>query len=114
METKSRHKNGEDRPERLVRKWGTVEVRLNGDNTIDEIVADDVTNFHLEQMDDGLWWMGIMTRGGQRLLVNLHTRRNAAIACNAESEDGRICEGFGAFSNRKSSTTPRRLTATNL
>ncbi len=31
-----------------------VEVRLNEDGTIDEVVAD---GFHLEQMDDGQYWL---------------------------------------------------------
>lgn len=37
-----------------------VEVRLNSDATIDEVVwsRDDVC-FHLEQMDDGQYWVGL-------------------------------------------------------
>lgn len=82
--------------DRLVRRWGKIEVRLNDDQTIDEIVARDVRSLHIEQMDDGLWWMGVEREDGVRLMVNFHTKRNAAIALNAESEDGTICEGFGS------------------
>lgn len=80
--------------DRLVRKWGSYEVRLNADRTIDEIVAENVEMFHLEQMDDGCWWIGLNSRGGQMMRIHLFNKRKAAIACNAESEDGHICEGF--------------------
>lgn len=36
-----------------------VEVRLNGDGTIDEIVTSRPVRFHLEQMDDGKYWIGL-------------------------------------------------------
>lgn len=77
-----------------AKRWGKVEVRLNSDNTIDEIVASDVKSFHLEQMDTGFWWMAIERKDGQRLTINLFNKRNATITCSAESEDGHICEGF--------------------
>lgn len=69
-------------------------IRLNDDRTIDEIVADDVTSFHLEQMDTGHWWIGLSKKDGQCLRINLFNRRNARIICNAESDDGAISEGF--------------------
>jgi hypothetical protein len=34
-------------------------VRLNDDGTIDEIVTDRPMRFHLEQMDDGQYWIGL-------------------------------------------------------
>ncbi len=77
----------------MTKKWGNSgEVRLNYDESIDEIVANNVS-VHVEQMDDGLWWMGITRSDGVRLLVNFFTKR-AHIKCNAESEDGSICDGF--------------------
>lgn len=71
------------------------EVRLNGDGSIDEIVAENVS-FHLEQMDDGFWWIGLSQQEASkpRLLINLSNKRNAVIRCNAESEDGKISAGF--------------------
>jgi hypothetical protein len=37
-----------------------VEVRLNPDGTIDEIVIGfESASFHLEQMDDGQFWIGV-------------------------------------------------------
>jgi len=35
-----------------------VEVRLNGDGTIDEVLVNNA-DFHLEQMDDGQYWIGL-------------------------------------------------------
>ncbi len=71
------------------------EVRLNDDETIDEIVADNV-HFHLEQMDNGHWWIGLTPKidHENRLLINLGTKRNAEIRCVAESENGAIIAGF--------------------
>lgn len=79
--------------DRLVLRWGKIEVRLNADESVDEIVASNVS-LHLEQMDDGYWWMGISRPNGERMIVNLYTKHRAAIAVNAESEDGRISVGF--------------------
>lgn len=36
-----------------------IEVRLNADGTIDEIVTHRPVKFHLEQMDDGQYWIGL-------------------------------------------------------
>lgn len=36
-----------------------VEVRLNSDATIDEVIVQNVRHFHLEQMDDGQYWIGL-------------------------------------------------------
>lgn len=50
-----------------------VEVRLNADGTIDEIIWTSVDTFHLEQMDDGRYWIGL-TRGGetQHIMLTRH------------------------------------------
>lgn len=39
-----------------------IEVRLNEDGTIDEIVSHKPMYFHLEQMDDGQYWIGLDTK----------------------------------------------------
>lgn len=36
-----------------------IEVRPNPDGTIDEIVTHQPVRFHLEQMDDGAYWIGL-------------------------------------------------------
>lgn len=36
-----------------------VIVRNNDDGTIDEVIWDKVDHFHLEQMDDGQYWIGL-------------------------------------------------------
>lgn len=86
--------------DRLVRKWGSFEVRLNADKTIDEIFCSGVLNVHLEQMDSGCWWLGISRSDGQMLRVFLMTKHNATISCNAASDDNVISEGFGKFSDK--------------
>lgn len=40
-------------------KLDCVEVRPNPNTTIDEIIARDVSMFHLEQMDDDRFWIGL-------------------------------------------------------
>ena len=58
------------------------EIRRNEDGTIDEIVG--FGYFHLEQMDEGLWSLIVDTLDRHRILVNLHTKRNAKILVLAE------------------------------
>jgi hypothetical protein len=84
------------KPGRGVLPFAGGEVRLNDDDSIDEICVNDV-DIHLEQMTDGLWWMGITPRSDRdnRLMVNLFASGRAHIKCNAESEDGRLIAGFG-------------------
>lgn len=68
------------------------EVRLNEDKTLDEVVAGHPAKlsekqtdlfFHLEQMSDSHWWMGITMKDGQTIHVNLHTKQ-AKIYANCE------------------------------
>ena len=60
-----------------------VEVRLNDDGTIDEICLMQPATFHLEQMDDGIYWIGLNWRdadGNDRMQhVTLSTVRSAPI-----------------------------------
>ena len=54
------------------------EIRNNENGTLDEIVASDC-NFHLEQMDNNHWWIGINYIGedGEEHMahINLSTSR---------------------------------------
>lgn len=42
---------------------------------LDEVVADDVSQFHLEQLDNGHWWIGIDHTDGTTTHINLFTKR---------------------------------------
>lgn len=70
----------DERNRPLIQPWGTGEVRLSDDGTIDEIVAKGV-DFHLEQLSDTAWWMGLSLPDGRCLHVNLYSARS--IRCNA-------------------------------
>ncbi len=50
-----------------------IEIRLDGENQLDEIVGTKV-NFHLEQMSDNAWWISITDTTG-RVNVRLFARR---------------------------------------
>lgn len=84
--------------QRLVRSfWNGGEVRLNEDKSVDEIVARGV-DVHLEQMDDGFWWMGISGKQGRRLAVQFF-RKGKSIHLSVEDDgdySSGICEGFMA------------------
>lgn len=59
-----------------------VEVRLNADGTIDEIVMQQPVSFHLEQMDDGQYWIGLNwtdAEGVDRMQHVMLTRHKAHI-----------------------------------
>lgn len=43
-----------------------VEVRLNEDGTIDEIVTAQPVRLHMEQMEDGRYWIGLDWKVGRR------------------------------------------------
>lgn len=36
-----------------------VEVRTNPDGTVDEVLWTAIDSFHMEQMDDGQYWIGL-------------------------------------------------------
>lgn len=48
------------------------------DGEVDEIFAEGV-NIHIEQMDDGVWWIGIGHPDGTVDHLNLYTARGAKI-----------------------------------
>lgn len=58
-----------------------IEVRRNDDGTLDEVVATGC-DFHLEQMDQGHWWM-VISKGGRVVHINLATARGAEIKAQA-------------------------------
>ena len=55
---------------------GSIEIRTN-DGRLDEVVAQNC-QFHLEQMDDGHWWMEIRTMDGD-VHVNLSSAGRGVI-----------------------------------
>jgi hypothetical protein len=50
-----------------------IEVRKNADGTLDEIVAKDAS-VHLEQMDDEVWWLSVIS-GDREVRVFLQSAR---------------------------------------
>lgn len=65
---------------------GDVEIRNNSLGKLDEFFADNV-NVHLEQMNDGHWWMGVTMPGGAMWHLNFSTKRNTPINCFAERDE---------------------------
>lgn len=59
------------------------EARYNDDKTLDEVVADDVANFHLEQMDAGAWWIGLEHDDGTTTHIQLFAKRSNTTVVNA-------------------------------
>ena len=47
-----------------------IDIRKNEDGSLDEVVATDC-GFHLEQMDDGYWWIGITLQDGSTYHINI-------------------------------------------
>ncbi len=62
-----------------------LEVRLNDDQSLDEIVGAGV--FHLEQMDDNHWWLRLADGSGKVVTVHLFAR--GAIKARHEQEQER-------------------------
>lgn len=80
----------------VVRRfWNKGEVRLNEDGTVDEVLAQGV-GIHIEQMDDGYWWMSI--DGKQRRRMVLHFVREGRGIRLSVGDDGYhssgVREGF--------------------
>lgn len=62
------------------------EIRSNEDGTLDEVCVKHAEFVHLEQMDDGYWWLRIDKPDGSAVVVNLWTKRNARIHARAERD----------------------------
>lgn len=56
------------------------------DGALDEVVADDVAFFHLEQMDAGIWWIGLTHHDGTETQIRLFTTRPSATRIDAMCE----------------------------
>lgn len=64
------------------RPW--CEVRTNDDGSLDEIVAEGV-DIHLEQMNDGCWWLGIYKNNNtERQVLWLNSKK--PITANTEAD----------------------------
>ncbi len=61
----------------IDRRSDGTELRYYG-TQLDEIVAHNVKYLHLEQMSDGLWWMGIDLGNGEHIAVTLSSRTGRA------------------------------------
>jgi hypothetical protein len=84
----------------LKRGASYFEIRKNEDGSLDEIVAGDFgwnktskkkmrrklkrrqrgISFHLEQMDDGHWWAGIVLPNGKMIHLNFTARGNIKVS----------------------------------
>lgn len=60
------------------------EIRYS-DGKIDEIVAEDIDMVHLERMNNGYFWLGIVFKDGSRISANLISK--GKIELTAEKED---------------------------
>lgn len=49
-----------------------------GPEQLDEVVADDVASFQLEQMHDGGWWIGLDHHDGTTTHINIYSRSGRA------------------------------------
>ena len=54
------------------------EARYDGEGNLDEVVASGV-DFHLEQLDDGVWWIGLEQKDGTVDHITLSTARGAKV-----------------------------------
>ena len=55
------------------------EARYDEDAYLDEVVADDVVSFHLEQLHAGGWWIGLTHQDGTETHINIFSRSGRAI-----------------------------------
>ena len=67
------------------------EARHNDDGTLDEVVSDDVKFFHLEQMDEGAWWIGLDHNDGSFTHIWLRSNNQSKTKVHAS------CEMDGVF-----------------
>lgn len=76
--------------------WSAGEIRLNADNSIDEIVTGELAGVHLEKIDDGDWRMSLDGRGGRRMVLNfkLEGKRIRVTAEDDGEHSSGICAGF--------------------
>lgn len=79
-----------------IKKWKRHgEVRLYDDGNVDEIVLRNVQTFHLEQLGDDSFWIGLYLKNGDMMHVNIFSKNlRSLVTVNCETEDGKIKEGF--------------------
>lgn len=53
------------------------EARYDSDGNLDEVVADDVSSFHLESLDTGAWWIGLTHQDGTVTHINLYAKNSS-------------------------------------
>lgn len=76
------NEQAEGRPGAAIRY--ADDVRKPKKRRLDEVFVHDPKNIHIEQMDDGAWWMRIERPEGDALVVNLWTKGNKRIHARAE------------------------------
>ena len=54
------------------------EARYDQDAKLDEVIADDVSSFHLEQLHEGGWWIGLEHEDGTTTHINIFSRSGRA------------------------------------
>lgn len=54
------------------------EARYDDNGSLDEVVAEGV-DFHLEQLNDGVWWIGLTYPDGRVDHITLSNKYNAKI-----------------------------------
>jgi len=70
--------------ERVLRRMKT-RISLNQDGSLDEVVIPNCT-FHLEQMSNGHWWIGIYRKGKPDQHINLSTKRGTKITARIQEQ----------------------------
>ena len=61
------------------------EARYDEKAGLDEVIADDVAHFHLEKMNDGACWIGLVHNDGTSTHINIFSRSGrAAVDCRCD------------------------------
>jgi hypothetical protein len=76
-----------------------LSIRLNGAGQVDEVFAQGA-DLHIEQMNDGHWWMGVTDATGEFWHINFSTNRNTTINCFVESDGVRPVQPQGEASTQ--------------
>ena len=61
-------------------------ARYDDEAKLDEVVADDVVNFHLEVMDHGAWWIGLDHNDGTTTHITLSAKRPSVARVDGRCE----------------------------
>jgi len=63
----------------------SAEARYDN-SELDEVVASNLAHFHLEQMSDGVWWIGLTHKDGTVDHITLSTARGAKVSARFEQD----------------------------